>query len=90
MLVLVSGLSVKWRATGALMTVTSPYLDSDIVVAWDYLSGEGSVRQQLLDRFPDREVIEINAQDNYWWFPDEVAPTDTSTGGGHAPQPAGN
>ncbi len=87
-LVLVSGLSVKWRATGALMTVTSPYLDSDIVVAWDYQAGKGTIRQQLLDRFPDREVIEINAQDNYWWFPEEVAPTDTSTGGGHAPQPA--
>ena len=86
-LVLVSGKIVKWRATGALMTVTSPYLDSDIVVAWDYEGDSGTIRQQILDRFPNREVIEIDAQDNYWWFPDEPAPTDTSTGGGHY-QPA--
>ncbi len=88
-LVLVSGITVKWRGTGTLMTVTSPYLDSDIVVAWDYQAGKGTIRQQILDRFPDREVIEMNAQDNTWWFPEEVAPTDTSTGGGHAPQPSG-
>ncbi len=82
-LVLVNGTSVKWRATGTLMGVTSPYLDSDIVVAWNYSGVDGSVKQQILDRFPDREVIEMNAQDNTWWFPEETAPTNTSTGGGN-------
>ncbi|MEP7293506.1 MAG: glycosyltransferase family 39 protein [Chloroflexota bacterium] len=85
-LVLVNGSSVRWRAFGSLMGVTSPYLNSDIVVAWNYEGTDGRVKQRILDRFPDRQVIEMNAQDNTWWFPGETPPTDTSTGGGHAPE----
>jgi hypothetical protein len=81
-LVLINGSSVRWRAFGSLMGVTSPYLNSDIVVAWNYEGIDGSVKRRILDRFPGYQVIEMNAQDNYWWFPDQIAPTDTSTGGG--------
>lgn len=66
-LVLVTGSNVAWRAYGSLMAVTSPYLDSDIVAAWDY----GGVRDQILARFPDRQVIEMQAEGNNAWFVDE-------------------
>jgi len=68
-LVLVSGSDVRWRATGALMSVTSPYLDSDIVVAWDNL--QPGVRDAILERFPDRQVIEMEANGNDSWFKGE-------------------
>lgn len=85
-LVLINGNSVRWRAFGSLMGVTSPYLNSDIVVAWNYEGTDGDVKQGILARFPGYQVIEMNAQDNYWWFPDQLPPLDTSTGGGPAPQ----
>lgn len=65
-LVIVSGDDVRWRALGTLMSVTSPYLDSDIVVAWDYLQ-EG-VRDAIEARFPDRQIIEMQATGNEWRF----------------------
>ncbi len=73
-LVIVNGDDVRWRAFGALMGVTSPYLNSDIVVAWNYEGTDGKVKQQILDRFPDRQVIEMNAKGNYAWFSDEDPP----------------
>ena len=57
----------RWRAFGALMAVTDPYLDSDIVVAWDYAPGSG-VREQILADFPHRQVIEMQAAGNESWF----------------------
>jgi 4-amino-4-deoxy-L-arabinose transferase-like glycosyltransferase len=68
LLVLVSGRDVRWRATGALMSLTSPFLDSDIVVAWDNL--QPGVRDAILARFPDRQVIEMEANGNDSWFKD--------------------
>ncbi|NWG17298.1 MAG: glycosyltransferase family 39 protein [Chloroflexi bacterium] len=70
-LVLVAGKEVRWRALGPLMAITSPYLDSDIVVAWDTLA-EG-VRDSILARFPDRQIIEMNAQANTICFGDQLA-----------------
>ncbi len=67
-LVIVSGRDVRWRAMGALMSVTSPYLDSDIVLAWDNL--QPGVRDQILARFPQRQIIEMEAQGNQAWFVD--------------------
>jgi 4-amino-4-deoxy-L-arabinose transferase-like glycosyltransferase len=67
-LALVTGNDVRWRAFGSLMAVTSPYLDSDIVVAWDNLVP--GVREQILARFPDRQVIEIDAAGNDATFRD--------------------
>jgi hypothetical protein len=61
-LVIVTGSNVLWRSLGPLMTVTSPYLNSDIVVAWDTTAPD--VRQKILDRFPDRQVIEMVAEGN--------------------------
>ena len=72
-LVLVSGPAsgdnrVRWRALGALMAVTSPYLDSEIVGAWD--TQQPGVRAAILDRFPDRQVIEMRAEGNRAEFAD--------------------
>jgi len=53
---------VRWRALGTLMSVTSPYLDSEIVGAWDYDSPEA--RAEILARFPNRQVIEMTASGN--------------------------
>jgi hypothetical protein len=61
---------VLWRATGALMAVTSPYLDSDIVVARDTLLP--GVREAILARFPDREVILMHARGNDYWFEEDA------------------
>lgn len=61
---------VLWRSFGSLMAVTEPYLDGEIVVAWDY-SDDGSVGEMVRARFPDREVVEIAANGNSWWFPEE-------------------
>ena len=80
-LVIVNGSDVRWRALGPLMAVTSPYLDSDIIGAWNYEGSEGSVKQQILDRFPDRQVIEMNAQGNYAWFADEAPPPEVASAG---------
>jgi hypothetical protein len=65
-LVIVSGSDVRWRALGTLMSVNSPYLDSDIVMAWDNL--QPGVREEILTRFPDRQVIEMQAEGNRSWF----------------------
>lgn len=59
---------VRWRATGVLMAQTHPDLDGDIVVAWDDTENPDT-RQNILDRFPDREVIEIRVSEENAWFP---------------------
>jgi hypothetical protein len=69
-LVIVTGQDVRWRALGTLMTVTSPYLDSDIVMGWD--NTQPGVREEILVRFPDRQVIEMQAEGNQAWFVDEA------------------
>jgi len=65
-LVIVSGTDVRWRSYGSLMVVTSPFLDSDIVAALD--SGAPGVRDSILARFPDRQVIELTATMNWACF----------------------
>jgi hypothetical protein len=67
-LVIMTGDDVRWRALGPLMAVTSPYLDSDVVLAWDY--GGAEVREAIIDRFPEREIIEMGAEGNNLWFID--------------------
>jgi len=71
-LVVVTGVSndVRWRSFGSLMAVTSPYLDSDIVAAWDY-APNSDVRERILQRFPDRQILELHANGNDSWFVDE-------------------
>jgi hypothetical protein len=69
----------RWRSFGALMAITNPYLDSDIVVAWDYPQG-ASVRTQILSRFPDRQVIDMQAAGNEAWFVDPDCAQGVSNG----------
>ncbi|MEP6985996.1 MAG: hypothetical protein ABI970_10375, partial [Chloroflexota bacterium] len=68
-LVVVSGSDVRWRAYGSLTVETSPYFDSDIVVAWD--TGGDGVRDSILKKFPDRQVIEMQAVANKNCFVDD-------------------
>ncbi len=79
-LVIINGSNAAWRSFGALMAQTSPYLNSDIVAAWNYEGDDGTVKQQILDRFPDRQVIEMNASGNYAWFSDQQPPPQVSGG----------
>jgi hypothetical protein len=67
-LVIVSGEDVRWRALGSLMIRTSPWLDSDIVAAWDNL--RPGTRESILARFPDRQLIEMTANGNRSCFVD--------------------
>ncbi len=74
-LVIINGDNVRWRAFGSLMAVTSPYLDSEIVVAHNYTGDSSdSVRERILALFPDRQVIEMDAEENQAWFSDEPPP----------------
>jgi 4-amino-4-deoxy-L-arabinose transferase-like glycosyltransferase len=59
--------AVSWRALGSLMAHTGPHLDDDIVTAWDYAPGT-EIRQLILERFPDRQVIEMAARADRSWF----------------------
>ena len=60
-LVLVSGdTGGRWQPYGALMAMTSPYLDSEIIVA--RISGDAD-RAALSGRFPERQVIELRVSD---------------------------
>jgi 4-amino-4-deoxy-L-arabinose transferase-like glycosyltransferase len=61
---------VRWRALGTLMAVTSPYLDSEIIGAWDYDSPEA--RAEILASFPNRQVIEMYASGNEIEFVDST------------------
>jgi 4-amino-4-deoxy-L-arabinose transferase-like glycosyltransferase len=64
------GITPSWRSYGSLMAATSPYLDSDIVAAWD--NGRPGTREAILRMFPDREIIEMKgmnaANGDHAWF----------------------
>lgn len=78
-LVLITGVSgdVRWRSYGSLMALTSPYLDGDIVAAWNF-APETDLRQTLRAMFPDRQVIDLLAEANTSWFADEPRPAAVS------------
>lgn len=71
-LVIVTGSSsgddrVRWRAYGTWMAVTSPFLDSEIVVARDF--GSDGFRERILATVgADRQIIEVLAVGNDWSF----------------------
>lgn len=71
-LVIVNGNGVSWRSYGALMALTNPFLDSDIVAAYD--NQRNNTRAAILALFPDREIIEMGATDaaggDHSWFLD--------------------
>lgn len=66
-LVIVSGTDVRWRAFGALMAVTSPYLDSPIIAAWNF-QGSPALREDIIARFPERQIIDMEAEGEQAWF----------------------
>lgn len=68
LLVLMSGQNRVWRSGGALLAVSSPYLDSDIVFAW-YI--DATARAQLIAQMPEREIIEMRADGEVVWFADD-------------------
>jgi hypothetical protein len=70
-LVIVTGDDVRWRSYGALMALTSPYLDSPIVAA---RASSSIPRDQILAHFPDRQIIDMQALENMSWFTDEQPP----------------
>ena len=63
--VVLTGESMTWRSNGTLMGVTSPYLDSDIVLARDL---GGRYRDRITEHFPDREIIYLNGLRSKSWF----------------------
>lgn len=63
--------TVRWRSFGTLMTLTGPYFKEDIVAAWDYAPNTDEVRSQILERFPDRQVIKMYVRENDYWFEDD-------------------
>jgi len=65
-LVILTGDGMTWRANGTLMGVTSPYLDSDIVLARD--TKDGRYRETLMEMFPDREIIDLNGKRSKHWL----------------------
>jgi hypothetical protein len=77
-LVIVNGDDVRWRAFGSLMAVTSPYLDSPIVVGWNY-QNSATLRDQIIARLPDRQIIDLDARGEEAWFSDPI--TAQSPGG---------
>ncbi|MBE2267395.1 MAG: glycosyltransferase family 39 protein [Anaerolinea sp.] len=68
-LVIINGSNVRWRAFGSLMASTSPYLDSPIIAAWNF-NGSDATRERLLSLFPDRHVIDMDAEEAQATFRD--------------------
>ncbi|PJF44162.1 MAG: hypothetical protein CUN55_05375 [Phototrophicales bacterium] len=61
-----------WREISALMALTSPYLDSEYVLARDRYN---TVRDRLLEMFPNREVIyHYNGQFTHIYNAEELVP----------------
>jgi 4-amino-4-deoxy-L-arabinose transferase-like glycosyltransferase len=63
--------NVIWRSFASLMALTDPYLDSDIVAAWDY-APDTNIRDLIVERFPDRQIIEMGASGVDSWFADSA------------------
>ncbi len=73
--VLITGVDGRWRTRGALMTVSSPFLDADIEFA--YIEGEDpDGRAQVLSRAMGRQVIEMGARLHDIWFMDTCMDAD--------------
>jgi hypothetical protein len=62
--VILTGNAMTWRSNGTLMGVTSPYLDSDIVLARD---SSGRYHERIVEQFADREIIELNGLRSKSW-----------------------
>lgn len=76
-LVIITGDDVRWRSYGALMAMTSPYLDSPIVAA---RASAAISRDAIIERFPGWQIIDMQAQENTSWFVDEGPPEGVGVG----------
>lgn len=72
-LVIASGDNMVWRSYGALMALTDPYFNSDIIAAWDYMP-DGDLRERLIAAHPGRQVIDIVFDHEESWFADCTPP----------------
>jgi hypothetical protein len=70
--------TVRWRSYGSLMAVTGPYLDTNIVVARAYSAQD---RLDLIAQFPERQVVDLLANGNDWWFAADVPALSGSPAG---------
>lgn len=68
-LVIVTGADARWRTRGALMAVSSPFLDGEIEFAYNDLARPDR-REVILSRAVGRQVIEMGADVNDVWFTD--------------------
>ncbi len=73
-LVLVSGTDARWRTRAALWTLGSPFLDSEIEVAFVDVTLENA-RESVLARLPGRQVIEMGGDVHDIWFLDRCTET---------------
>ncbi len=78
LLVIVTGTELSWRSMGTFMASTSPYLDSDIIAAFNRVQETGAPgsRDQLITAFPERQVIDMMGQGAEADFVDSAPPVD--------------
>jgi 4-amino-4-deoxy-L-arabinose transferase-like glycosyltransferase len=69
----------RWQWYGALLAVTSPYLDSDIVAARD-LADEST--RDIVERFPGRQLLVVRMDETGWSFPPMAQSNQTGTAAG--------
>ena len=66
-LVIITGDNMTWRAGGALLVETSPYLDSEIVLARN--QSDNRYLDEIQAMFAGREIIRMNGEGEQAWFP---------------------
>ncbi len=69
-LVIAKGDNIVWRSYGSLMALTDPYLEAEIIVAWDY----ANLRDRFIEQHPDRQIIDIRFDREDAWFADCDSP----------------
>lgn len=63
-LVIATGYDNLWRSYGSLLALTDPYLNNEIIVAWDY----GEMRERLIAQHPERQVIDLDFEGTEAWL----------------------
>jgi len=78
LLVIVTGTGLSWRSMGSFMAATNPYVDGDIIGAFNNVADAGAsgMREQLMAAFPDRQVIDLEGQGTEAHFVDSASPIE--------------
>jgi 4-amino-4-deoxy-L-arabinose transferase-like glycosyltransferase len=63
-LVIATGHNHSWRSYGSFMALTDPYLENDLILAWD----NGDRREELIAQHPNRQVIDIEFDYTESWL----------------------